>query len=108
MFYRLLVPEQSLDQMTTLPKCRLNLPRHDRRKPPILSKKCHPCLVPKVSPMCCPRAVRRHIFQGLNFQTFTPYYRPLKISRKDYIIQPGVCMTQEHQRRVSHKANSIL
>ena len=55
--YRLFVPEQRLDQTTPLPNWSLYLPRHDPRNPLFLSKICHPCLVPKVSPMCCPRAV---------------------------------------------------
>lgn len=45
LFHRLFVPEQGLDQTPPLPNGRLNLPRHDRGKPPLLSKKCHPCLV---------------------------------------------------------------
>jgi hypothetical protein len=49
-----------------------------------------------------------------DFQIFTPHPSPLKISRRDYIIQPGVGMTQERQcrkerlRRMGHKTNSIL
>ena len=58
----LFVPEQCLDQAPPLPNNRLNLPRHARRKPPLLRKKCHPCHVSKVSPMCCPRAVGEPIF----------------------------------------------
>jgi hypothetical protein len=56
----LFLPEQSLYQTQPLPNYRSNLPRHAAEKPLLLPKKCYPCLVSKVSPMCCPRAERRH------------------------------------------------
>jgi hypothetical protein len=58
MLNRLFLPEQCLHQAASLPNDRSNVPRHDRGKPPLLQKKCHPCLVSKLSPMCWHRAVR--------------------------------------------------
>jgi hypothetical protein len=49
---RLLVPEQSPHQTPPLPNYIRDLPRHDRSRPLLLQEKCHPCLVPKLSPMC--------------------------------------------------------